>query len=85
MKNQEQLPQIDENVLDGVAGGGADSIFGKAHAMQDSPAVGIAKAAAKVPFSIAGVAANFVGDVYEALGQAWHNAGDKLTGGGKDG
>ena len=78
MKNHEQLPAIDENALDGVAGGASESVFDRANVMLDG--VQAAKAAAKVPFSIAGAAVNLAGDIHEAFGEYLHSIGDALSG-----
>jgi hypothetical protein len=72
MQNNEQLPQIDEEALDGVAGGaGYTDALGPAAAIRD--------AASKTPVSIAGAAANFTGDVMEAWGNLFHKIGAALS------
>jgi hypothetical protein len=71
MHNNEQLPQIDEDVLDGVSGGiGLTDKLGSAAAIRD--------AAVKTPVSIAGAAANFTGDVMDAWGTFFHKLGAAL-------
>jgi hypothetical protein len=82
MKNLEQLPAIDENVLDGVAGGSDISLI-KANAMVEGrSSLDAARSAAKLPFSIAGAAMNFAGDLHESWGEFLHSIGNALSGGG---
>jgi hypothetical protein len=78
MQNNEQLPQIDEDILDGVAGGvGLTDALGPAAAIRD--------AAVKTPVSLAGAAANFTGDVMDAWGSFFHKLGAALgASSGKD-
>jgi len=82
MKNHEQLPAIDENVLDGVAGGAGFIADGLKNAATAKSAIeGAGKAAVKLPFNIAGAAANFAGDIAGAWEEYLHGIGSALTGG----
>jgi hypothetical protein len=81
MKNHEQLPAIDETVLDGVAGGAGFSADGLKNAAAAKSAVeGVGKAAVKLPFSLAGAAANFAGDIAGAWEEYLHGIGSALSG-----
>jgi hypothetical protein len=71
MQNHEQLPTIDEEALDGVAGGVNFAEINKS-------AAAIRDAATKVPATAAGLAANFTGDVFSAMGDFWHKIGAAL-------
>jgi hypothetical protein len=84
MKNHEQLPALDENILDGVAGGAgfsADGLKNAASAYGAGAGQGIAKAAVKLPFNLAGAAANFAGDIAGAWEEYLHGIGSALSGG----
>jgi hypothetical protein len=71
MQNHEQLPMIDEEALDGVAGG-ID-----VHSIADSVKA-VRAATVKVPATAAGLAASFTGDVFNAMGDFWHKVGAAL-------
>ena len=78
MKNHEQLPANDENVLDGVAGGALKGLDAARAAKK--AAEGVGTAAVKLPFNIAGAAANFAGDIAGAWEEYLHGIGSALSG-----
>jgi len=81
MKNHEQLPAIDENILDGVAGGAgfASENLKPISAALKGGADGV-KAAVQLPRDLAGAALNFAGDIAGAWEDYFRGLSGKVKG-----
>jgi hypothetical protein len=80
MDKSQNLPSIDEDALDGVAGGGTGSP-GFAQLLQHRQA--IAAAIVSGPIRLAGAQATAIGSGISAIGDLWTSVGEALSSVGK--
>jgi hypothetical protein len=80
MDKSQNLPSIDEDALDGVAGGSTGAP-GLAQLIQNRKA--IAAAIATGPIRLAGAQATAIGSGLSAIGDLWTSVGEALSAVGK--